>query len=162
MPEFRYDPAVCSFKGWLMHITRCRIIDVYRKRPAKLRILEPLPSDGTTTGQGLQIPDAAAERAFEGMWEQEWEKNLMDAAMERVKRTVKPEQYQIFYLLKSKNMAAKDIAQLMGVSATKVYVVAHRVSHLVKREIGRLSREEMPMGTVPQRKSQKVTHHPDL
>src|SRR5262245_20893493 len=27
MPEFVYDPARCSFKGWLMHVTRLRIMD---------------------------------------------------------------------------------------------------------------------------------------
>ena len=27
MESFRYEPAECSFKGWLMHVTRCRIAD---------------------------------------------------------------------------------------------------------------------------------------
>ena len=32
MPEYRYEPAVCSFKGWLMHVTNWRVIDQLRKR----------------------------------------------------------------------------------------------------------------------------------
>src|SRR5512134_273675 len=32
MPEFVYDPARCSFKGWLMHVTRLRIMDQLRRR----------------------------------------------------------------------------------------------------------------------------------
>src|SRR5207249_4293906 len=32
MPEFKYDPALGSFKGWLMHITQCRISDQNRKK----------------------------------------------------------------------------------------------------------------------------------
>jgi len=32
MPEFVYDPARCSFKGWLMHVTRLRIVDQLRRR----------------------------------------------------------------------------------------------------------------------------------
>src|SRR3974390_3946757 len=32
MPEFVYDPERCSFKGWLMHVTRLRIMDQLRRR----------------------------------------------------------------------------------------------------------------------------------
>src|SRR3954462_12547982 len=32
METFRYEPQICSFKGWLMHVTRRRIIDHLRKR----------------------------------------------------------------------------------------------------------------------------------
>src|SRR5689334_726407 len=32
MAEFKYDPALCSFKGWLLHVTRRRVIDQIRKR----------------------------------------------------------------------------------------------------------------------------------
>ena len=33
MSEFKYDPAVGSFKGWLLQVTRRRIADQFRKRP---------------------------------------------------------------------------------------------------------------------------------
>ena len=26
MPEYRYEPEVCSFKGWFMHVTNWRVI----------------------------------------------------------------------------------------------------------------------------------------
>src|ERR1041385_21142 len=32
MEEFKYDPAVDSFKGWLFYLTRKRIASRYRKR----------------------------------------------------------------------------------------------------------------------------------
>ncbi len=135
METFRYEPQTCSFKGWLMHVTQRRIIDRLRKRQTQPQSFTPLHSDTTTGGTALEIPDAAAEKAFEGMWDEEWERNLVDAAMERVKRRVKPEHYQIFYLHGVKNMAARDIGKLLGVSAAKVYVVQHRVAHQVKREV---------------------------
>jgi RNA polymerase sigma-70 factor (ECF subfamily) len=135
METFRYEPQTCSFKGWLMHVTQRRIIDRLRKRQTQPQSFTPLRSDTSTSGTALQIPDASAEQAFEGMWTEEWEKNLVDAAMERVKRKVNPEHYQIFYLHSVKNMAARDIGKLLGVSAAKVYVVQHRVAHLVKREV---------------------------
>src|SRR5437870_13042270 len=30
--KLRYDPAIGAFKGWLLHITRWRIADQFRKR----------------------------------------------------------------------------------------------------------------------------------
>lgn len=142
METFHYDPQICSFKGWLMHVTRRRIIDFLRKRQTRGRSFEPLPADTNTSETLLQIPDPAAELAFEGMWEEEWQKNLVDAAMERVKQKVNPQHYQIFYLLSVKNMAARDIAELLGVSTAKVYVVRHRIARLVKQEVQALEKKQ--------------------
>jgi RNA polymerase sigma-70 factor (ECF subfamily) len=141
METFRYDPETCSFKGWLMHVTRRRIIDRLRKRQTQPQSFVPLRIGTTTSDTALQIPDVAAEQAFDGMWDEEWRKNLVDAAMERVKRTAKPEHYQIFYLHSVKNMAARDIGELLGVSTAKVYVVRHRVARLVKREAQALEKK---------------------
>jgi RNA polymerase sigma-70 factor (ECF subfamily) len=140
MEGFRYDPQTCSFKGWLMHITRRRIIDRFRKRQLRPETLVPLPADTAGSDAGLQIPDTAAEQAFAGLWDEEWQKNLVDAAMERVKHKVSGEHYQIFYLHSVQNMPARDICQLLRVSAAKVYVVRHRVARLVKREVEALTR----------------------
>lgn len=65
---------------------------------------------------------------------EERQQNLLEAAMERVQHSVRPEHYQIFYLHSVKNMPARQISELMNVSATKVYVVQHRVARLVRRE----------------------------
>jgi RNA polymerase sigma-70 factor (ECF subfamily) len=140
METFRYDPQTCSFKGWLMHITRRRVIDRLRKRQTHPAATAALAGDTTTGGASWQIADTAAEQAFESMWDEEWEKNLMDAALERVKRKVAPEHYQIFYLHGVKNMPARDIAQLLGASTAKVYVVRHRVARMVRREVQTLAR----------------------
>ena len=32
MPKFQYDPAIGSFKAWLLNMTRWRIVDQFRKR----------------------------------------------------------------------------------------------------------------------------------
>jgi RNA polymerase sigma factor (sigma-70 family) len=140
MESFRYDPQVCSFKGWLMHITRRRVIDRLRKRQTQPQALAPVRADTTTGGASLQFADAAAEGAFDLMWDEEWERNLMDAALERVKRKVAPEHYQIFYLYGIKNMPAREIAQLLGASMAKIYVVRHRLGRMVQAEVQMLAR----------------------
>ena len=136
MEKFQYQPEVCSFKGWLMHVTRSRIIDHARRAKHKHRFV-PLPSDGDTATGPEDLPSsrAIAERAFEDLWDEEWRKNLVDAAMERVKRKVSPEHYQIFYLHSVKGMPARNVGELLGVSLPKVYVVRHRIARLIKREV---------------------------
>ena len=48
MPSFEYDPAKCSFKSWLKHVTRLRIIDQFRKRRPDQQ--QPTGFSGTDTG----------------------------------------------------------------------------------------------------------------
>ena len=137
MADFRYDPSVCSFRGWLLHVTRLRIQDQLRKRlPAAHR--HSLASPGTTTLE--RIPDPAAA-GLEALWEEEWEKNIVDAAMARVKTRVRPEHYQIFYLNVVKEVSAQKVAQTFGVSTAQVYLVKHRVARLIKNEVRRLEQK---------------------
>src|SRR5438552_7709921 len=58
--EFQYDPKKCSFKSWLMLITRQRIIWQLRKRPL-LAAHSHIPADGTSpTSTVDKIPDEAS------------------------------------------------------------------------------------------------------
>jgi len=137
MGEFRYDPAVCSFRGWLLHVTRLRIQDQFRKRlPVVPR--ETRSRTGTTALE--RLPDEAAGAGLETLWEEEWEKNIVDVAMARVKGRVRPEHYQMFYLNVVKEVTAQKVASTFAVSVAQVYLVKHRVAHLIKSEVRRLER----------------------
>lgn len=136
MPSFVYNPAVCSFKGWLLHVTRLRIADQFRKRGAA--VLQPLEySDSGSTAIAEQLPDPAG-LSLDAIWDEEWEKNLMDAAMERVKRKIKPLHYQIFHMSLVKRIEMRKIGSLLGVTTGQVYLTRHRVARLIKQEIARL------------------------
>src|SRR5688500_11797190 len=57
MDDFKYDPAVCSFKGWLLHVTRLRIKDQLRKRlPAAGLARRARTSSGTATVERIADP----------------------------------------------------------------------------------------------------------
>jgi RNA polymerase sigma factor (sigma-70 family) len=133
MGEFRYDPAVCSFRGWLLHVTRLRILDQYRKRlPVESRKTR---TNGTTALE--RVPDSAGD-GLDTVWDEEWEKNIVDAAMARVKGRVRPEHYQMFYLNVVKEVSAQKVAGTFGVTTAHVYLVKHRVARLIKSEVKRL------------------------
>lgn len=141
LPEFRYDPAVCSFKGWLMHKTRWRIIDQVRKRPPDFRRHTEAQGGTSQTPLIERIADPESLR-LDGVWEEEWRKNLVDAAMERVKRRVRADHYQIFVLGAARGLGPRQIAEAMGVGIAQVYLVRHRVAALVRKEVRNLERTE--------------------
>jgi len=140
MPEYRYDPAVCSFKGWLMHVTNWRVIDQLRKRRTGKEM--PLSLDASAANLIEQMAGSAPSE-LETLWEQEWQKNLIDAAMERVKRKVNAEHYQIFYLLLVKGHSPRKVASMLKINVARVYLAKHRVSALVQKEIKSLTRKQL-------------------
>src|SRR5437867_1127768 len=97
IPEFKYDPAVCSFKTWLLNLTRWRIVDQLRKRPPDGGPHRFRPDRTVRTSTIEQVADPAG-LSLEAMWDEEWQQHLLKAAIKRVKRQVNPEHYQIFHL----------------------------------------------------------------
>ncbi len=145
MPSFEYDPAKCSFKGWLKHVTRLRIIDQFRKRRPE-RMHSGYDRTGTEgTDPVERIPDPHGQ-AIEEVWDQEWEGNLLDAAVERVKAKAKAAQYQVFYMHMVQQIPAREVARLLGISLGKVYFACRGISKLVKEECKRLEKSALTGG----------------
>jgi len=131
--DFKADPGHGSFKGWLLKITQWRIGDQFRKRQPLAR--RSRRSDTTSqTGTAERVPDPRGF-SLESIWDQEWEKNLVDAALERVKKCVSAKQYQIYYLNIVKKMPVRTVAKTLGVNSAQVYLAKHRVGSVLKREI---------------------------
>jgi len=136
MCEGGYDRARSSFKNWLCLITRRRIIDHFRRRT----VLKGGPSssdDTSRTDTVSRVPDPASLN-LDAVWDEEWRKNLVDAAIERVKQQVAPKQFQIFDLSVLKEVPVREVTKLLKVNPAQVYLARHRVSALVKKEVKRL------------------------
>ena len=139
IPEFKYDPQVCSFKTWLLNLTRWRIIDQIRRRPPPGAAIH-FRADPARTSTIERLADPAG-LALDTVWDQEWEHHLLAAAIQRVKRKVNPEHYQIFHLCAFKDWPVKKVAHELGVSAGQVYLVKHRIAALLKREVKTLEKK---------------------
>lgn len=139
--DFEYNRAAGSFRGWLMKTTRWRIADQFRKRLPVAKSSPRSPDDSQRTATIERIPDPAPAD-LEAIWEAEWEKNLVEKALERVRRKVDAKQYRVFDLHVNKGMAVADVARTAGVNAEYVYNVKSRVTPLLKKEIARLEKAE--------------------
>ena len=134
MPGFRYEPNQCSFKTWLLNMTRWRIVDQIRKRQAAPASRSALSAD---TSLLEQIADPK-ESGLDRIWNTEWQANVIHMATQRVKRQVKAKLYQMFYLHVVKELPVQEVARRVGANAGQVYLAKHRVGRLLKREIKRL------------------------
>ena len=145
IPEFHYDPKVCSFKTWLLNLSNWRVQDQLRKRqapsaPQAITGQAQDLSDVTARTSTIErVPDAAGSE-LEAVWDQEWRTALLDAACARVKSQVDLKQWQIFDLYVLKEWVVRDVAKALGVSAGRVYLAKHRVAAQVKKELKRLER----------------------
>jgi RNA polymerase sigma-70 factor (ECF subfamily) len=137
MPAFKYDPAIGSFKTWLLNMTRWRITDQLRKRGPF--VASHSASDDTATGTRTvdKVVDPMS-RDLDALWDAEWEKNLLDAAMAKVKRRLDPRKYQIFDLYVNKEWPPERVAATFGISVDQVYLAKHRTTELIKEEVKKL------------------------
>ncbi len=107
--QLHYDPAIGSFNGWLLNITRWRIADQFRKRkPGSSRNFSN-EDDEARTATIDRISDPAG-LDLQTVWDEEWRKNRLQAAVARVKRKVDPKQYQIFDCYVFKQWPAQKVA----------------------------------------------------
>lgn len=147
MPGFTYEPAKDSFRGWLLTVTRWRIRDQLAKRseqPGRApRMASPAQhEEETRTAAVDRVPDPGGPD-WEAIWEQEWESQLLQTALARIKRQVHPQHYQIYHLNVILGQPAPEVARALGVNAAQIYLAKHRVGNLLKKEVLRLKHSSL-------------------
>lgn len=135
MPEFEYDRTIGSFKGWLFTITRRAITKQLAKRGRTPS--HPLPGPDPTAELEL-MPDPAP--GFEERWEEDWRRNLIEMAVDRVRRRISPKQFQMFDLYVHQQVPMERVTRLLNVNAAQVYMAKLRVSAAIRREVAALEK----------------------
>jgi RNA polymerase sigma factor (sigma-70 family) len=131
--EFKADPAAGSFKGWLLKLTRWRIIDQVRKRSRA----QPLQAGDSTGGKNAieeRLPDPSGN-FLDVIWEEEWRKNLISAALEKVKTQISAKHFQIFYLHVIKDLRAENVAKALDIKIGQVHLIKHRALPLFQKAL---------------------------
>jgi RNA polymerase sigma factor (sigma-70 family) len=142
MPGFKYDPSQGSFKNWLLRATKWRVVDQLRKRT---QVSAPFPH-ASVSPTGTSFMDSIADPQgieLDDIWDAEWEKNLLEAATQRIRRQVKAKHYQAFELYVLRKWPVRKVASALSLSVSQVYLAKHRVSSLLKRELALLEKRLM-------------------
>lgn len=148
MPGFVYEPGECSFEGWVRRMARLRVLDQLRRRPAEG---EHEPETGWSTGDtsaAERVPAEAAGSSGEAAFDEAWQRGVLESALHRLQARVSPEHFQIFQLNVLDEMPGTEVASMLDVSVAQVYVVRHRLTRLLKREVERVRKGlgELPGG----------------
>lgn len=135
LPSFRREHPG-SFRGWLCTVTRMQVKRFYRHNHQHDRRRSALAKELITQADSAKSPE------LDAIWDEEWQRNLLRAALERVKRQVSPRQFQIFHCLMLQNWSVEDVCRQLDVSRGSVYVAKHRVNAVLKLELDNLKNEQ--------------------
>jgi RNA polymerase sigma factor (sigma-70 family) len=140
MPNFNYDPKVGSFKGWLLHTTRWKIVDQFRKRGPLVHPESSAGATETATDPMHEFPDKGPN-VQQKVWDEEWEKNALAAALKKVRQRADPQKYQIFDLYVNKQWTAEKVATVFHIKVDQIYLINHRITEMIRQEVMRLENE---------------------
>jgi RNA polymerase sigma-70 factor (ECF subfamily) len=130
---FRYDPAR-SFRAYLKTLTRYALCDFLANRP---------PDAGSGDSQVRdQLAQVAAQADLLQHLRAEFDLELLDEAMQRVRRRVEPSTWQAFRLVVVDGQPPAEVAQHLGVKVATVYVSKGRVQQWLREEIAALERAD--------------------
>lgn len=130
MRTFEYDPGR-SFRGWLKTLTHHAWSDFQeaRRRPG-------LGSGDSQVGQLLDNL-AAREDLFQRL-EEEFDRELLEEAMGRVRLRVAPQTWQAFCLTALEQRSGAEAANLIPMAVAQVFVAKRRVQKMLQEELARL------------------------
>ena len=127
--EFEADPVRGSFRGWLLNLTRWRISDKFRARHPHERRL------AGTEETKLPLEALAAETPPQQAWEEEWQRQLLEAALARLARRVQAKHFQVFDLYHRQGWSVLKISRELDLNPATVYVISHRLVRQLRKEV---------------------------
>jgi RNA polymerase sigma factor (sigma-70 family) len=133
---FNYDPDIGSFKGWLLQITRRRIVDQLRKRRPQV---EQAQTINASSALDLLLDPASSH--LEALWNEEWHRALLSMARAMVKRRVGVKQYRMFEMYVLQQSPMKTVTKSLGVNPAQVYMAKYRITRLLKKELKNLEKD---------------------
>src|SRR5262245_59828472 len=132
--DFRYDPSR-SFRAWLKTLTHHAWSDFLeaRKRPGM----------GSGDSQvALLLDNVAAREDLLLRLEEEFDRELLEEAMTRVRLRVAPQTWEAFRLTAMEGLAGAEAAERIPMQVAQVFVAKRRVQKMIQEEIARLEKSE--------------------
>jgi RNA polymerase sigma-70 factor (ECF subfamily) len=135
MPTFAYD-AARSFRGWLRTLTQHALTDFWQ---------------GQQTGRGSGdsqvrewLDNVEARHDLAARLEEEYDQELLEAAIARVRLRVAPHRWEVFRLIALEGRSGAEAAAKVGMRVAVAFSVRHKVQAILKAEIRRLDAPRRP------------------
>lgn len=134
MPLFKYDPAR-SFRAWLKTLTHHAWSDFVSSRQNRDR-----GSGNTEMLQVLQTVEARTD--LEKQLDEEFDRELLDAAIARVRERVAPQTWEAFRLTAIEGLSGAEAAARIPMQVAQVFVARRRVQKMLQEEVSNLEEEQ--------------------
>jgi RNA polymerase sigma-70 factor (ECF subfamily) len=128
--RFQYDPSR-RFRGWLrtlVHSVWCDFLEGRRQGQQGL--------GGSEDYNGLE--SIAARDDLAARLEEEYDRELLRIAMERVQKRVEARTWQAFELLNLEGMTGGEAAARLGMRLGSTFAASSKVRRLIRQEVQRL------------------------
>jgi RNA polymerase sigma-70 factor (ECF subfamily) len=132
---FQYDPSR-SFRAWLKTLTQHAWSDLVAARQRTLRA-----SGGQQAAQALETAEAGEDLVRQ--LDAEFEQELLEEAMSRVRPRVQPKTWDAFRLTALEDLSGAEVAARLNMKITSVFVARSRVQRMLQEEVQKLD------GSVP-------------
>jgi RNA polymerase sigma-70 factor (ECF subfamily) len=130
MRDFVYDPAR-SFRAWLKTIAHHAWRDFLDRRGR--------PGLGTGDSNVLErLQSVAARDDLAAKLEEEFDRELFDEAVTRVRLRVTPAKWEVFRLMAVEGLSGAEVAARQSMKVSTAYVVRSKVQKMLQEEIAKL------------------------
>lgn len=127
-PEFVYDPAKGTFRGWLFTIARNEI------RKFANRQKRTAVGSGDSNVREL-LETQPSPRWEEDEWDREYQLNLFRCAAEKVQGEFRENTWQAFWRTIIQHQEIETVARDLGLSVGAVYIARSRITARIRQEI---------------------------
>src|SRR5205085_6200505 len=135
--DFEYD-ASRSFRAWLKTLTHHAWSDYQEARRR--------PGQGSGDSQvGLLLDSVVAREDLLQRLEEEFDRELLDEAMARVRLRVAPQTWEAFRLTAVEGLAGAEAAAAIPMQVAQVFVAKRRVQTMLQEEVARLEQDGQTM-----------------
>lgn len=125
LQEGLYDPAKGRFRNWLYGIARKRALVALRARARRTRVQSTAQEEGADLLDALE--DKHADESAREVWQREWRYAILEEAMRHVQAAVGDKEFQAFVLHAIENRPVNEVAEMLDISPSSVYVYKGRV-----------------------------------
>ena len=130
MRDFAYDPSR-SFRAWLKTLTRNALSDFVEGRARA-----GLGSGDSVVGRMLDNVEARTD--LEQHLQEEFDRELLEEAMTRVRLRVAPQTWEAFRLTALEGLSGAEAAARIPMQVAQVFVAKRRVHKMLQEEVSRL------------------------
>ena len=141
-PLLRYDPAKGKFRTYFGVLVRHKAVDMLEKSARFSSV--SAPESGHSSSFSDELPTSLIEddrdenNPFQKLFDEEYRKCLLSAAMNELRNTVEPKTYAIFEMVVLQERPQKEVARHLGINRAAIDVCCSRCRKTLRKIVSEI------------------------